>query len=182
MTYLLRSRIDHNIVTGNTPDWGPGQPYDPEEGAKYLEIVHAWQDGSRILLPREMPRRLIPDKSRKNWPDAFMSVNQLLIVGEPVRDILERLDPGLHQFFLSGSRQNEVRTFKAHGSFWLLWLTKTRLLWKCLQCERTRIFQTLYVALTRQKLGIYSSIQIASQVSTCGGRSASKGTFGDLIG
>lgn len=99
MTYLLRSRIDHNVVTGNTPDWGPGKPYDPEEGAKYLKIVHTWQDGRRILLPSEMPRRLVPDNPRKNWPDAFMSVNQLCIVREPVRQIIERLDPGLHQFF-----------------------------------------------------------------------------------
>lgn len=99
MTYLLRSRIDHNIVTAETPDWGGGRPYHAEEGARILELVDAWRDGSRILMPDELPKQLVPHKPRKAWPDAFMSRNQMLIVREPVRNIIERFDPNLHQFF-----------------------------------------------------------------------------------
>lgn len=99
MTYLLRSRIDHNIVTAETPGWGIGQPHDPEEARRILEIVDAWRDGSRVLVCDELPKRLIPHKSRKAWPDAFMSTNQMLVVRKPVRNIIDRLDPDLHQFF-----------------------------------------------------------------------------------
>lgn len=46
-----------------------------------------------------MPKRLVADHARKKWHDSFLVTGALSVVREPVKDIIERLDPGIHQFF-----------------------------------------------------------------------------------
>jgi len=62
-------------------------------------IAGVFRNGSRPLKPEEVPYKLVLDKKRKALPGGFVTENGLFIVKGQVRDILEGLDPGVHQFF-----------------------------------------------------------------------------------
>ncbi len=66
---------------------------------KTLEIVNALRSGTRTLIAEEVPKLLVPDTNKKEWADAFMTINGMLVVRDVVRKILQRLDPEVHQFF-----------------------------------------------------------------------------------
>jgi hypothetical protein len=42
---------------------------------------------------------LVADKPRRTWPDAFEGMHGIFVVSERAKDVIERFDPGLHQFF-----------------------------------------------------------------------------------
>lgn len=64
--------------------------------SELLFLFHSWE---RPLRPEELPYVIIPEKPRKSWPDSFRITNSLLVVRDPVRSVIEELDPGKHQFF-----------------------------------------------------------------------------------
>lgn len=100
MTHVFAPRSIRNIVYGSYPDWKAEFTGKGEEGNKrLLDILNAWGHGSRPALPEEVPKNLVLDKPIKSLPEAFWSTDGLLVVREPVRAIIDRLDPGLHQFF-----------------------------------------------------------------------------------
>ncbi|WP_146681533.1 imm11 family protein [Thioclava sp. F28-4] len=99
MTHIYSSGPNGIVIPTEAPEWKANYPYLGEAGKKTLEIVQAFREGRRKMLPEEIPKNLIADKPRKNWPDIFITTNGLLVVREPVREVLERLDPGIHQFF-----------------------------------------------------------------------------------
>ena len=100
MTHIFDPFGDRNIVCATYPDWESKYMGKGEEGAKkFFGILDAWGYGTRLALPEEVPKELILEKPRKTWPDAFFTRNMLLVVREPVRAIIDRLDPDVHQFF-----------------------------------------------------------------------------------
>jgi len=58
-----------------------------------------WKDGKHKLLPNKLPKKLVLRKTVKNLRDAFRSINGISLVSDSLRDVIETLDPGLHQFF-----------------------------------------------------------------------------------
>lgn len=61
--------------------------------------VDAWKHGDHQLKPEQVPKKLILFKPRKNLRDAFRSLNGISVVSDAMREVIETLDPGLHQFF-----------------------------------------------------------------------------------
>lgn len=59
----------------------------------------AFMAGNLWLDGLMMPDRLVIDKRRKTIPDGFNSNSSILVCSARVRDIIEPLDPGVHQFF-----------------------------------------------------------------------------------
>ncbi|CTQ33403.1 imm11 family protein [Jannaschia rubra] len=72
---------------------------NPARGEEGVRAVSAWRDGARRSVPEELPKVLVADKPRKTWPDAFTGWHGILVVSGRARDVIERFDPGLHQFF-----------------------------------------------------------------------------------
>lgn len=62
------------------------------------DLSDIYKKGTRLLTPDEVPPRLTLEKRRKSIPGGFQTANGLIIVNGQVHDILERLDPGVHQF------------------------------------------------------------------------------------
>lgn len=50
-------------------------------------------------MPDELPKVLVAEKPRKTWPDAFEGVNGIPVVSGRAKDVIERFDPDLDQFF-----------------------------------------------------------------------------------
>ncbi|MEP5758178.1 MAG: DUF1629 domain-containing protein [Litoreibacter sp.] len=102
MTYVFKPQIASNKIYSDAPEWKAQFPVFgvPEETSrKIIEIVDAWRFGARPSLLGETPKLLIAEKARKIWPDTFVATDALLVVSDPVRVVIERLDPGIHQFF-----------------------------------------------------------------------------------
>jgi hypothetical protein len=81
-----------------TPDWDE-RYMNPARGEEGVQAVHAWRDGARKSLPEELPKVLVADKPRKSWPDAFTGWHGIHVVSGRAKDVIERFDPDLHQFF-----------------------------------------------------------------------------------
>ncbi|NSX55129.1 imm11 family protein [Parasulfitobacter algicola] len=62
-----------------------------------LSSVYA--EGTRKLGSDEVPKTFKLSKARDSLPASFMVQDGLYIVQKPFRDLIEQLDPGLHQFF-----------------------------------------------------------------------------------
>ncbi|MEL6999592.1 MAG: DUF1629 domain-containing protein [Pseudomonadota bacterium] len=99
MTYVFDPYSARNTVGTEAPEWKARFPYIGEESKLTGEIVGAFRSGERRTLPEEMPQLLVADKPRKAWPDIFKTTNGLMVARAPVRDVLERFDPEVHQFF-----------------------------------------------------------------------------------
>ena len=99
MTYVFDPVAERALVQTQMLEWDERYPVPGENSRLALEIVGAWQSGNRRTLPEEMPRLLIAERPRKSWPDTFWTIGGLMVVRAPVRDIIEALDPGVHQFF-----------------------------------------------------------------------------------
>ncbi|MEM8692512.1 MAG: DUF1629 domain-containing protein [Pseudomonadota bacterium] len=99
MTHVFDMQLHKIQIGADYPEWEARFPYVGEAGKKTGEIVDAWRSGLRKNTPDEMPKELIVRKPRKTWPDAFETLNGLLVVSGAAKDVIERLDPGLHQFF-----------------------------------------------------------------------------------
>ncbi|WP_281824721.1 imm11 family protein [Jannaschia rubra] len=81
-----------------TPEWNE-RYMNPARGEEGSEAVSAWRDAKRKSVPEELPKVLVADKPRKTWPDAFTGWHGILVVSGRAKDVIERFDPGLHQFF-----------------------------------------------------------------------------------
>jgi hypothetical protein len=62
------------------------------------EVADAFSDGTRLLRSHEIPTRLRLDTPIKRVRDIFVSHSGVLIVSRALHDLLEEVDPGLHQF------------------------------------------------------------------------------------
>ncbi|WP_208347473.1 imm11 family protein [Pseudaestuariivita rosea] len=62
-------------------------------------LSKVYRYGGRKLEPNEVPSVLKLEKNPQNLPASFMTADSLYIVQKPFRDLIEKLDPGLHQFF-----------------------------------------------------------------------------------
>lgn len=70
----------------------------------YEKACHLWRDGNHIdmkLTHEDVPKKIkitgLPKTARLR--DAFWVVNGLPLVSDPLRDLIERFDPGIHDFF-----------------------------------------------------------------------------------
>ncbi|CUH76200.1 hypothetical protein TRM7557_00763 [Tritonibacter multivorans] len=99
MTYIFHPMGPGNIVGVATPEWDAefGIIAGEDHGAAALSGVFRY--GLRSLKCNEVPQRLIANETRKKWYDSFLITGSLSVVREPVKDIIEGLDPGVHQFF-----------------------------------------------------------------------------------
>jgi hypothetical protein len=98
MTRIFDMQVGKVQIPVETPDWD-ARYMNPARGEEGVQAVHAWRDGSRKSVPEELPKVLVADKPRKTWPDAFEGVNGILVVSGRAKDVIERFDPDLHQFF-----------------------------------------------------------------------------------
>lgn len=101
MTHVFDMQLHKVQIPVDMPEWRERFPLSKtDEEVRYKSgITGAFKYGTRKTLPEEMPKVLVAPKPRKSWPDAFTGVNGVHVVSQKVRDIIETLDPGLHQFF-----------------------------------------------------------------------------------
>ena len=99
MTHVFDMALHKVQIPVEMPEWDDRYPVPGPRTQAALDAVDAWRSGARKNTPDEMPRELIADKPRKSWPDAFKGVNGIHVVSARAREVIERFDPGLHQFF-----------------------------------------------------------------------------------
>jgi hypothetical protein len=98
MPHVFDMQLGKVQIPVETPDWNE-RYMNPAWGEEGVEAVRAWRDGARKSLPEELPKVLVADKPRKSWPDAFTGWHGIHIVSGRAKDVIERFDPDLHQFF-----------------------------------------------------------------------------------
>lgn len=98
MAHVFDMSVGRVQIPVGMPDWEERymNPARIEEGTA---AVGAWRDADRKSVPEELPKFLVADRPRKTWPDAFEGVNGILVVSGRAKEIIERFDPDLHQFF-----------------------------------------------------------------------------------
>ena len=98
MVHVFDMQLGKVQIPVEMPEWEERymNPARIEEGS---DAVHAWRDAKRKSVPEELPKILVADKPRKIWPDAFTGVNGIFVVSGRAKDVIERFDPDLHQFF-----------------------------------------------------------------------------------
>ncbi len=73
---------------------------DPKE---LIKFVHVWRDGKKTpkLTADQVPRKIALTGLRKTSkiPDAFRTRDGLPLVSDALRSLIEKMDPGFHQFF-----------------------------------------------------------------------------------
>ncbi len=118
MAYVLQNRWSNgDFQRGDTPKFAKQVP-DLAARAEYAAI---YKNGTRALIRAEVPDELILDRRRKSLAAGFLSVNGLFIVKGEIREILENLDPGMHQFFPIDVKYGT--TSRPEGQFYVLNLT-----------------------------------------------------------
>ena len=98
MPHVFDMQLGKVQIPVEMPDWNE-RYMNPARGEEGVQAVHAWRDGARKSLPEELPKVLVADKPRKSWPDAFTGMNGIYVVSGRAKDVIERFDPDLHQFF-----------------------------------------------------------------------------------
>ncbi|MCL1627158.1 hypothetical protein M3N55_00295 [Roseibaca sp. V10] len=98
MPHVFDMQLGKVQIPVEMPDWNE-RYMNPARGEEGGQAVHAWRDGARKSLPEELPKVLVADKPRKSWPDAFTGMNGIYVVSGRAKDVIERFDPDLHQFF-----------------------------------------------------------------------------------
>ncbi|MEM8851972.1 MAG: DUF1629 domain-containing protein [Pseudomonadota bacterium] len=99
MTHIFDMQLHKVQIPADMPEWEERYPIPGPLAKAGANIVGGWREGMRKTLPEEMPKELVARKPRKAWPDAFKAVNGLHVVTERAKDVIERFDPNLHQFF-----------------------------------------------------------------------------------
>lgn len=99
LTYIFDPLGSRNLVATDAPEWNKRFPPVGPRADLAADVRNAFRTGARPTLPEEMPLKIVAEKPRKTWPDTFFTTNGLLVVRDPVRLVLEQLDPGEHQFF-----------------------------------------------------------------------------------
>jgi hypothetical protein len=95
------------VFTSERPEDGDGTPYPDfttyafDVSEKFHSIIG---DRSRHdpplkpIQPHEWPTEYVYERPYKRQAALIMGPNRMFFVTEPLRDIIERLEPGLHQF------------------------------------------------------------------------------------
>ena len=99
MTHVFDMALHKVQIPVDMPEWDERFLIPGPQAMAALDAVEAWRSGARKTTPDEMPRELVARKPRKSWPDAFEGVYGILVVSDRAREVIERFDPGLHQFF-----------------------------------------------------------------------------------
>lgn len=99
MAYILDQTLEKVQIAARQVEWYTRYPIPGPNDDYALNIVNAWRDGKRRLLPEEVPHDLILEKPRKSWPDMFRASAGMTVVRQPVKEAIERLDPDIHQFW-----------------------------------------------------------------------------------
>ena len=95
MTWVFNRSVNDNVLIAGGffearkphPDW-----------LRYNKVSIVLGEGSRPLSEEEMPRQFRIEEKRE-LPDMFMASSGKWVVSDAARQIIEELDPGLHQFF-----------------------------------------------------------------------------------
>jgi hypothetical protein len=66
--------------------------------SRCAEISMVWRNGRALLKLEEMPESLELEGKPKKLLDVFFSDNGIVLCSPRVKDVIEELDPGLHQF------------------------------------------------------------------------------------
>lgn len=96
MTWVFNRSVNDNVLIAGWfleaqkphPDW-----------SRYLDVSIVLGEGTRSLSADEMPRQFFIDEKPRALPDMFMGSSGKWVVSEAARQVIEELDPGLHQFF-----------------------------------------------------------------------------------
>ena len=94
-------------ITYNRPFQQDGSYDDylkrPTDLDELVNLTRAWKDGEDIgsLTSDQIPKsiKIKGIKKTTKLPDAFRVLNALPLVSDALRDVIERMDPGIHQFF-----------------------------------------------------------------------------------
>lgn len=107
MTYIVeQTSLSPYFISASRFDRETKKP----DLSRAAEISKVFKDGTRFLLPEEVPARL--HAPWKKFRDIFRSDNGILIISTALRDLLKELDPGVHQTLpikVSSNSPTEVR-------------------------------------------------------------------------
>ena len=98
MVHVFDMQLGKVQIPVEMPEWEE-RYMNPARGEEGVQAVHAWRDGKRKSVLEELPRFLVADKPRKTWPDAFTGWHGIYVVSGRAKNVIERFDPDLHQFF-----------------------------------------------------------------------------------
>lgn len=95
MTWVFNRSVNDNVLIAGGffeakkphPDW-----------LRYNKVSIVLGEGSRSLAEEEMPQQFRIEEKRE-LPDMFMASSGKWVVSDAARQLIEELDPGLHQFF-----------------------------------------------------------------------------------
>ncbi|MEZ5752413.1 MAG: hypothetical protein R3D60_10740 [Paracoccaceae bacterium] len=105
MAYFFDMTAPGSIHGVEKPEWDEKYVLDtfgnldPQKSRIAAEIRAALREGTRKVLPEEVPKLFVVEKPKAKWRDFFKVTGAIKVVREPVRELIERLDPGVHQFF-----------------------------------------------------------------------------------
>jgi hypothetical protein len=95
MTYFTLMRVDYpDFIYGDLVDFELRVP----NLRRRAEISGVWKYGTARLNALEMPTLLRLQKKPKILPSVFSSEDGITICSRNLRDLIEALDPGQHQF------------------------------------------------------------------------------------
>ena len=95
MTWVFNRSVNDNVlIAGYFLEAEPNRP----NWLKYNEVCGVLGEGLRSLSVEEMPHELRMER-KGILPNMFMATSGMWIVDSSARQIIEELDPGLHQFF-----------------------------------------------------------------------------------
>lgn len=63
-----------------------------------VEIAGIFKSGDRLLLAEETPQHLLLSRPEKRPRDIFQTQNGAMVASHALRDVIEEMDPGRHQF------------------------------------------------------------------------------------
>lgn len=63
-----------------------------------VEIAGIFKNGGRLLRPEEAPQHLMLNRPARSLRDVFQTENGAMVASQRLRDLVEELDPGCHQF------------------------------------------------------------------------------------
>ena len=94
MAYVVEiPLIEPHSQIGDFPGWE-----ERISDLDYLaEIAGVFKDGNRQLRQDEIAEILLLEGEARPLPCAFTSSDGVIIIQQPIRDVLEALDPGVHQ-------------------------------------------------------------------------------------
>ncbi len=99
MTFVFDMQIHKVMILGEMHEWRERFPLGSKNRKNAMAELSAWRSGDRPNNAEYMPKIIVMDRPRKSWPDVFTTNNGLHVISDRGREMLETLDPGVHQFF-----------------------------------------------------------------------------------